>query len=243
MSILLKVFLGFAIITSFQVSARLDISQTNKVIFESISSEDDHPIIVGPAGEIFDFIRTGKTTCGAFLLAKAIIPPGAGPLPHVHHYTNEWFYTPEKGIAIYMGESQYKEIKLAPDIIGRDDVHMKIMQDDELIYGPKYYIHGFFNTTEKDLILYFVWTPDTKETSILDYFIASGIQIGNVNEQYNISQVNAIKFVTLAPKYGINQSHDFWQYVKDVHFTTDKMDDNKAGLIELLQSMQKCNTF
>lgn len=106
-------------------------------------------------------------------------------------------------------------------------MHMKIMQHDELIYGARYFIHGFFNTTDKDLTLYFVWTPDTKYTSILNYFIASGIQVENINERPIISLINSIKFVALAPQYGINQSHDFWQYVKDVHFTVAKMDDNK----------------
>jgi len=49
-----------------------------RTLFESIESEKNPEIIFGPAGEKFEFIRTGKSTCGNYLLAKAIIPPGAG---------------------------------------------------------------------------------------------------------------------------------------------------------------------
>lgn len=64
---------------------------------------DPNPLrILTPAKEQFTFIKTGATTCHQYTMVEAIIPPGAGPLPHIHHFTDEWFYFPEGGITLGM---------------------------------------------------------------------------------------------------------------------------------------------
>lgn len=81
--------------------------------FPEISKEANSPIILGPAGETFDFIRTSKETCGKYLFAKLVVPPHVGPPPHVHHWTDEWFYAPNGGFVMFMGQNLYPDLKLA----------------------------------------------------------------------------------------------------------------------------------
>src|SRR3984885_13634684 len=77
--------------------------------------EDPNPLIIqGPAGEIFRFVRTGASTCGRYLMAKATIPPGGGPMPHIHHWTDEFFVMPEGGFTLFLGTQLYPSSMLEP---------------------------------------------------------------------------------------------------------------------------------
>lgn len=51
--------------------------------FPEIEKTANEPLILGPAGETFEFIRTGTDTCEKFLFAKLTVPPNFGPPPHI----------------------------------------------------------------------------------------------------------------------------------------------------------------
>ena len=49
------------------------------------------PAFWGP-GDLYTFLATGDETDGAYFQLEAIIPPGGGPPPHIHHGEDETFY-------------------------------------------------------------------------------------------------------------------------------------------------------
>jgi hypothetical protein len=79
-------------------------AQGLKYKFPDYQKDPNPMVILGPAGEIFTFTKVGATTCGKFTIGDTVVPPTAGPPPHIHHWTDEWFYFPDGGITIYMSE-------------------------------------------------------------------------------------------------------------------------------------------
>lgn len=213
--------------------------------FPEIPSSDEQPLVVGPAGETFHFIQTGSSSNGKYLFARLIVPPHVGPPPHIHHWTDEWFYAPKGGFSMFMGETAYPDLKKVPgENLPKDVACLMPMRPKELFYGPRYYIHGFMNTTDKPQELYLVWTPDTKDVSILPYFLNAGtvVKPGETDKQPDF--LSRIRLVSMAPDYGINQSSDFWQYIKTVkeEKPAHMNDDHRKELLELLKTFSKKST-
>lgn len=212
--------------------------------FPVLEKTANEPLILGPAGETFEFIQTGEKTCDKFLFAKLTVPPSFGPPPHIHHWTDEWFYAPNGGITIMMGEGNYPDIHKYPGH-GADKtvLHMIQMRPKELFYGPRFMVHGFLNHTNKPATLYLVWRPDRPDMSILPYFKRSGTirDLNNPNPQP--STMAAIRFVSMAPEYGINQSTNFWEYVDKVvedKAGTHMMDNHQQELLNLIEDSRAC---
>jgi mannose-6-phosphate isomerase-like protein (cupin superfamily) len=197
---------------------------------------DENPLkILGPAGELFTFVKTGATTCGSYVMAEAVIPPGAGPLPHIHHYTNEWFYFPDGGIVMEHGSHQFPDIKVVPgEQAPKETLHLVKTKPGDLYYGARYYVHGFFNESDKPKRLIFIWTPDDDKVGITAYFKAVGQHFTDPKQLPLSSPLSKLLFVSEAPKYGINQSSDFWQYVGGLDFDFPKMDSHTEELKKLL---------
>lgn len=180
--------------------------------------------ILGPAGEIFEFSTCNRGDLG-FTIANAQIPAGAGPLPHIHHYTNEWFWTPQGDLELFQSVKEYPNLNqpATDDQGGRTTVYTLDTKPNQVVYSPKYHVHGFVNTSSETRPLIFVWIKD--ETSpnyvfndggIRQYFQDVGIPIKDMNKLPPITDQARSKFVTLAPKYGINQSNYFLKYVSSV---------------------------
>ncbi|AFY73738.1 hypothetical protein Syn7502_01684 [Synechococcus sp. PCC 7502] len=182
-------------------------------------------LILGPAGEIFEFSTCNQGSLG-FTIANAQIPAGAGPLPHIHHYTNEWFWTPQGNIELFQSANEYPDLnKPATNDheSGRTIVYTFDTKPNQVVYGPKYHVHGFVNTSNKTNPLTFVWIRDQTspkypfdDGGIREYFQDVGIPIKDVNNLPAITDLAKEKFVTHAPTYGINQSNYFLKYVSAV---------------------------
>jgi oxalate decarboxylase/phosphoglucose isomerase-like protein (cupin superfamily) len=211
----------------------------HKQIFDSIIP-DPNPIVVygEPKGSKIEFLRTGDSTCGKYLYALVTVPPGSGPPPHIHHWTDEWFYAPDGGPMMFMGTREYKNINNPPDK-GRgrkDTLQLMAMEKGDLMYGPRYKIHGYVNATDKPINVHIIWTPDTPDVSILGYFLFIHQPLfldDELNSQFNAIQ--QIKAVSEARKYGMNFSSNFWQYVKDVKYVRPHGDKNLDELMELIR--------
>ncbi|WP_200674598.1 MULTISPECIES: cupin domain-containing protein [unclassified Pseudomonas] len=211
--------------------------------FPDLANEAKEPIVLGPAGETIEFFQSGKTTCGRYLFAKVTVPPTVGPPPHVHHWTDEWFYAPNGGITLFMGTNQYPDLERPPGKDSpKDTLQLMTMRPKELFYGERYIVHGFVNPTDKPQELYIVWTPDTPDVSILPYFLKAGVIKDPKNPDQKPNPLSKIRLVSMAPAYGINQSTDFWEYVDKVVETEEHshMPDNRERLMKLLTSQEKC---
>lgn len=197
---------------------------------------DPNPLqILGPAGERFIFVKTGETTNGRYVMADAVVPPGGGPLPHIHHYTDEWFYFPDGGLTLEMGNNLYPDLEKVPGIkLPKERLHLVKTQPGDLFYGPRYHVHGFTNPGTEPKRLVFVWTPDTEKTGVTNYFREVGQPLPDPENPPPIDPKSKALFVSQAPKYGINQSSDFYQYVDQVDYNFPQMDNKVDELLALL---------
>ena len=55
---------------------------------------------------MYRFLATGEDTNGKYAMWEAIVPPGGGPLPHVHSREEEGFYILEGEITLQVGEKR-----------------------------------------------------------------------------------------------------------------------------------------
>jgi mannose-6-phosphate isomerase-like protein (cupin superfamily) len=208
-------------------------AQTSKYKFPDYKKDPKPMVIQGPAGEIFTFTKVGATTCGKFTIADSTIPPGAGPMPHIHHWTDEWFYFPDGGITIYMSEKTYPNLKKVPGHeLPKAKVHRYRTQPGDLIYGPRFYVHGFNNDAKDNRRLIFVWQPD----KISEYFKEVGQLVTDPKHPPKISEKNKAMFVAQGPKYGINQSSSWGQYVEGDGDYEMKPGDGHGKQLEALMS-------
>jgi hypothetical protein len=181
-------------------------------------------IILGPAGEIFEFATCNWGNKG-FTISNAEIPAGTGPLPHIHHYTNEWFWTPKGGLEIFQSVQEYPDLNHPPSSVdsSRARIYSVDTVPNQIVYAPKYRVHGFVNVTSETLPLTFIWLEDPtspdypySDGGFREYFQDVGILVENPNQLPLMTDSAKEEFVTHAPQYGINQSDYFLKYVSDV---------------------------
>jgi mannose-6-phosphate isomerase-like protein (cupin superfamily) len=58
----------------------------------------------GP-GDTYTFLATGNETAGAYFQLEALVTPGGGPPPHIHHREDETFYPIEGSVEMRLGDS------------------------------------------------------------------------------------------------------------------------------------------
>jgi mannose-6-phosphate isomerase-like protein (cupin superfamily) len=179
--------------------------------FPSVKS-DPYPVLVQiPEGAINNFLKTGSSTGGTFALVNATIPAGAGPPPHIHHWTNEWFYFPDGGLVIFSSDQQYPDPAQIPNGIQlpKANMHRYYTKPGDLIYGPAFYVHGFRNEGNVSRTVILIWTPDVMS----QYFFEVGQIVTDPCKMPPVSSINKQLFVSQAPKYGINMSSYWDEYV------------------------------
>lgn len=191
--------------------------------------------ILTPADEIFE-IASCSTQDFGFAITRAQIPPGAGPLPHVHYYINEFFWPPKGGIEIFHSERKFADMSKPPtlDAAGRAALYSLTTQPKQLVYSPHTFIHGFVNPTDQTLPITMIWvrdkvSPDFEyhDGGMREYFSAVGAHITDLNNLPQVTDAERDAFVTQAPKFGINQSSFMMQYVSSI---SDKFPINLAKL-------------
>jgi mannose-6-phosphate isomerase-like protein (cupin superfamily) len=206
-------------------------AQSQKYKFPDYQPDPKPMVIEGPAGEIFTFTKVAATTCGRYTMADSVIPPNAGPPPHIHHWTDEWFYFPDGGITIFMSEKTYPDLKQVPGYqLPKGKVHKYRTRPGDLIYGPRFYIHGFTNEAKDNRRLIFVWAPD----KISAYFKEVGQAVPDPKHPPAILDKNKQMFVSHGSKYGINQSSSWGEYVEGQGDYSMKPGDNHAKELDAL---------
>lgn len=192
---------------------------------------DPNPLqIQGPAGELFTFIKTSATTNGRYTLAEALVPPGAGPLPHIHRKENEWFYFPDGNVQLQMGDSFYPEGSIPGTNAPRDTLHTITTTPGSLFYGPKNMIHGFTNQGETTSRIVLLWTPG----GIEEYFKTVGQIVTEPSNPPDVNPDNKTLFVSEAPRFNINQSAYFDQYIGSVDNNFPVTDNRYNELLALV---------
>jgi mannose-6-phosphate isomerase-like protein (cupin superfamily) len=68
---------------------------------------DTGTILLGP-GDVYTFLATQAETDGAYFVMSGMVPPDAGPPPHIHHNQVETFYIVEGQLGIMLGDEVYE---------------------------------------------------------------------------------------------------------------------------------------
>ena len=61
---------------------------------------------IAVVGDVYRFLATGEDTNGKYAQWEAIVPPGGGPLPHVHSREEEGFYVIEGELTFTIGDKR-----------------------------------------------------------------------------------------------------------------------------------------
>ena len=65
------------------------------------------PTFWGP-GDMYTFLATGAETDGAYFVMEGLVPPDAGPPPHIHHGQDETLYVVEGQLEIMLGDEVFE---------------------------------------------------------------------------------------------------------------------------------------
>jgi mannose-6-phosphate isomerase-like protein (cupin superfamily) len=189
-------------------------AETVGIPFPDYTPSPEPELIIGPPGEQFTFTRTGRNTGNAYTMAEAMVPPGSGPLPHFHEDYDEWFYFPKGGFTLFLDpEHTYSDLSKIPNKNAPGaDIQLIETKPRSLYYVPRGHIHGFYNSSDEPLPMTFVWAPER----ITQYFRDTGETVAKFPKDFKADPSRLEPFVTEAPKYGINQSQYFMQYLHSI---------------------------
>ena len=101
---------------------------------------DDVTTVYG-AGDEYRFLATGEHTDGSYFLMEAVVPPGAGPPPHIQARDEEMFYVLEGSLRFRVGDQR---LDAGPGT---------------LLHVPKGVLHNFRNETDSDARMLLMFAP------------------------------------------------------------------------------------
>ena len=101
---------------------------------------DTGPAYWGP-GDIYTFLATGEETDGDYFAMEGLVPPDAGPPPHIHHDEVETFYIVEGQLEIKLGDQEYQA------------------KAGDFVHVAKGTPHSFFNRSQQPAKMIITFVP------------------------------------------------------------------------------------
>lgn len=198
--------------------------------------QNANPVSVwGPVGENFKFLKSTADTGGKYTVADTIVPPGVGPLPHIHRWEDEWFAVIDGTVQIQMGEDYYAPGEIPGINAPKEKVYTINAGPGTLLYGPRDHVHGYRNTGTTSARMLTVWAP----SGIENLFKETGLPVTDPSKPPPFDPQRIALFNATGPKYGIDFSSSFDQYVGSVdnNVPADMLDDDHADeLVALLSN-------
>ena len=105
-----------------------------------VFSTDKADTIQG-AGDDYRYLATGEATSGTYFLMEAMVPPGAGPPPHVQTREDEGFYVIEGTPTFWVGG---KEVRA---------------QGGTYLNVPRGVVHNFKNESQEVVRMLILFAP------------------------------------------------------------------------------------
>ncbi|MEV7817526.1 MULTISPECIES: cupin domain-containing protein [Streptomyces] len=103
------------------------------------------------AGDEYTIKVTGKETNGSLGFIVATVPPGNGPVAHLHKHGDEAFY-------LLKGELEF---------LNGDDTFMA--SEGDFVFVPRGTRHRFKNVGTEDVTMAFLFTPGGPESFFLEF--------------------------------------------------------------------------
>lgn len=133
-------------------------------------------------GDRYTIKTSGEETGGAFALVEALVLPGGGPPPHIHHREDEAFYVLEGELAFHVD--------------GRD-INAGAGSWVTLAKGS---LHSFQNVSDRPAWMLIVVTPAGLER----FFLEVGRAASDSDGEHVVPTPEDIeKLLTTAPRYGL----------------------------------------
>ncbi|MET8438822.1 cupin domain-containing protein [Streptomyces sp900116325] len=104
------------------------------------------------AGDTYTIKVTADDTNGVLGFAKAVVPPGGGPVAHAHGNEDEAFYVLDGALEFLLGERVFT------------------VSSGDFVFVPRNTRHRFKNVGDKDATFLFMYTPGGHER----FFIRHG---------------------------------------------------------------------
>jgi quercetin dioxygenase-like cupin family protein len=133
-------------------------------------------------GDRYTIKASGEETGGAFALVEALVPPGSGSPPHVHHREDEAFYVLESELAFHVDGRDIDAGAGTWVTLGRGS------------------LHHFRNIGDRPARMLIVVTPAGLERFFLEVGRAAGDGAG---ESMPPTPEDIEKLLATAPHYGI----------------------------------------
>jgi quercetin dioxygenase-like cupin family protein len=136
---------------------------------------------LGP-GDVYRFLVTGAETGGAYFAMEAIVAPGGGPPPHIHHREDETF-------SIVEGECRL--------LLGDEWITAGV---GDLVHVPRGAVHCFRNESTETMRMIVTFTPAGIES-----FFQETLQLTQAPTADIPDDIDAIaaRYAAAAPRYGI----------------------------------------
>lgn len=208
--------------------------------FPAYSVEKNPLVITKPNGERFTFLRTGKSTCGKYVLAVVDVPSGSGPPPHIHYASEEWFYLYEGAVTLYMQEDNrvFHAGQRPGENVPAETLRAFPLHQGQLAYGPLGMIHAFTNENKETVHRFInLWAPGDGMVEFMQEMEAA------MKANPNMSPEEQTKLLqTVSAKWGV--PHDpTGTFARETHQgdMPENMDAQAKRLEELIRSTESCN--
>ncbi len=132
-------------------------------------------------GDTYTFKARGEDTNGAFALFEGTVPPGAGPLPHVHRREDEAFYVLEGELEILDGDRTFTATA------------------GSYVYIPRGVLHRFKNVAETTARLLVFFAP----AGFDEFFFEVGQPAEAGGTAPPLGPEEIARTLELAPRYGL----------------------------------------
>ncbi len=140
----------------------------------------------GPAfsavGDVYRFLATGEQTGGAYALSEALVLPGGGPPPHIHHREDEAFFVLEGEITFTLGEQKV------------------VAKPGSFLQGPRGIPHAFKNESSAPARMLILVTPPGFEKFMAEF--AQPVPSFD-SPPVPVTPADLHKLLAVAPRYGI----------------------------------------
>ncbi len=134
------------------------------------------------AGDRVTIFLEGTQTAGAYTLMEAVLAPGKGPPPHVHHREDEGFLVMVGEVTFYRGDETI------------------VLRAGEYLFAPREIPHHFKNTGSIDARVIETASP----AGIEHFFIAAGTLLATAEDPaVPVTPEALTHMIAIAPKYGI----------------------------------------
>jgi oxalate decarboxylase/phosphoglucose isomerase-like protein (cupin superfamily) len=206
--------------------------------FPTFSMEKDPVTITKPTGEKFVFARTAKSTCGQYALAFVDVPVGAGPPMHLHYASEEWFYSADAPVTMFMqtDDRTFRPGQRPGTNVPGVTLEKFVLPAGQLAYSRSGIVHDFDNEGTAPVRRFInMWVPGDGMLEFVQEFSAATMT------ELPQEQVNAL-LTQISAKWGV--PHDpSGKFAARVVAASGSMhgDDQYERLEKLIRSTEHCN--